>query len=125
MAKIKVAVIGAGGKMGTRTSNNLAKHPDEIELFFCEKSPNGIQGIKDRGFEVTPSEVAVPQADVTVLAVPDSFMKQVSVGIVKLLTPGKTLMILDPATAVAKELALRDDCTFAVVHPCHPFSFLS
>lgn len=45
MAKIKVAVIGAGGKMGTRTSNNLAKHPEEIELFFCENSTNGIQGI--------------------------------------------------------------------------------
>jgi len=38
MAKIKVAVVGAGGKMGTRTPNNLAKNPDEIELFFCENS---------------------------------------------------------------------------------------
>ena len=28
----------------------------------------------------------------------------------KTLTPGKTLIILDPAAAVARELALRDDC---------------
>lgn len=124
MTKIKVAVVGAGGKMGTRTTNNLAKHPDEFEVFFCENSPRGIQGIQDRGFDVTPAEVAVPQADVTVLAVPDSFMKEVSVGIVEMLTPGKTLLILDPAAAVAKELALRDDCTFAVAHPCHPSYFL-
>ena len=47
-------------------------------------------------------------------------IKQVSVGIVKMMTPGSTLIILDPAAAVAKELALRDDCTFVVAHPCHP-----
>lgn len=30
---------------------------------------------------------------------------------------------MDPAAAVAKELTLRDDCTFAVAHPCHPSYF--
>ena len=36
--KIVVSVIGAGGKMGTRVTNNLAKHPDSIDLHFCEAS---------------------------------------------------------------------------------------
>lgn len=122
--KIVVSVIGAGGKMGVRTTNNLAKHLDRFDLKFCENSEAGIKNIKERGFPVTPAEVAVPQSDVVVLAVPDKIMKEVSVGIVKMLTPGSTLIILDPAAAVAKELALRDDCTFVVTHPCHPSYFL-
>lgn len=122
--KLIVSVIGAGGKMGVRTTNNLAKHLDTIDLCFCENSPAGIQNIKDRGFDVTPAEVAVPKSDIVVLAVPDKIMKNVSVGIVKMMTPNATLIILDPAAAVAKELALRGDCTFVVTHPCHPSYFL-
>lgn len=122
--KLAVSVIGAGGKMGVRTTNNLSKHSDSIELKFCENSEAGIKNIKERGFEVVPAEVAVPRSDVVVLAVPDKIMKDVSVGIVKMMTPGSTCIILDPAAAVAKELALRDDCTFVVTHPCHPSFFL-
>lgn len=122
--KLKVVVIGAGGKMGTRVSNNLANHTDWVELYLCENSPKGIDGIKARGFKVTKTEEAVPLADVVVLAVPDTLIRVVSTDVVKIMSPGKTLMILDPAAAVAKELALRDDCTFAVVHPCHPSYFL-
>lgn len=122
--KIIVSVIGAGGKMGTRVSNNLVKHPDTIEMFLCENSDFGIQSIRERGLDVTPAEIAVPKSDVIILAVPDKVIKQVSVGIVNLMSPNTTLVILDPAAAVAKELALRDDCTFAVTHPCHPSFFL-
>lgn len=122
--KLVVSVIGAGGKMGVRTTNNLAKHLDSIALNFCENSEAGIRNIRERGFEVTPAEVAVPRSDIVVLAVPDKIMKDVSVGIVKMMTPGSTCIILDPAAAVAKELALRDDCTFVVTHPCHPSFFL-
>ncbi len=122
--KIKVTVVGAGGKMGTRVTNNLAKHLDKVELYFVENSENGIKSIRERGFDITPADIAVPTADVTVLAVPDSVIKVVSEGVVKLLRPGTSLIILGPAAAVAKELSLRDDCTFAVTHPCHPSYFL-
>lgn len=122
--KLVVSVIGAGGKMGVRTTDNLAKHLDSIDLYFCENAEAGIKNIKERGFAVTPAEVAVPKSDIVVLAVPDKIMKDVSVGIVKMMTPGATCIILDPAAAVAKELALRDDCTFVVTHPCHPSYFL-
>ena len=124
IGKIKVAVIGAGGKMGTRVTNNLIKYKDTMELYFVENSEAGQKAIRERGFEVTPAEEAVPKADVTVLAVPDTLIKVISVEIVKLLRPGTTLIILDPAAAVAKELALRDDCTFVVTHPCHPSYFI-
>lgn len=122
--KIAVSVIGAGGKMGTRVTNNLAKHPDKVELRFCENSDPGIASIKARGFATVAAETAVPTSDVVVLAIPDVIIKTGSVGIVKLMKPGSTMIILDPAAAVARELALRDDCTFVVTHPCHPSYFM-
>ncbi|MEO8410913.1 MAG: phosphogluconate dehydrogenase C-terminal domain-containing protein [Propionivibrio sp.] len=112
--KIVVSVIGAAGKMGTRVTNNLAKHPGLVELLFCEASPAGVAAIKERGFDAVAAEVAVP----------DVVINQVSVGIVDMMTPGATLIILDPAAAVARELALRDDCSFVIAHPCHPSYFL-
>jgi len=122
--KIVVSVIGAAGKMGTRVTNNLAKHPGIIELNFCETSEAGIASIQSRGFTTVPAETAVPRSEIIVLAVPDVIIKAVSVGIVKMMSTGSTLIILDPAAAVAKELALRDDCTFVVTHPCHPSYFI-
>ena len=122
--KMIVSVIGAGGKMGTRVTNNLAKHQDTVELNFCETSEAGIAAIQERGFNTVPAETAVPASDIIILAVPDKIIQVVSVGIVEMMTPGSTLVILDPAAAVAKELALRDDCTFVVTHPCHPSYFL-
>lgn len=121
--KIVVSVVGAGGKMGTRVTNNLAKHPGRIDLRFCENSEAGVASIKARGFSTVAAEATVPQSDVVVLAVPDTIIKVVSVGIVKMMRPGATMIILDPAAAVARELALRDDCTFVVTHPCHPSYF--
>ncbi len=124
MSKLKVAVIGAGGKMGTRTSNNLAKAKDEIELFMVESGEAGIKSIKDRGFTPMSAEEAVPQAQVVVLAVPDTLIMKISEGITKLMKPGAGMVILDPAAAVMREVVMRDDCTFAIAHPCHPSFFL-
>ncbi|MCC2820211.1 F420-dependent NADP oxidoreductase [Lachnoclostridium pacaense] len=124
MSRIKVSVIGAGGKMGTRTSNNLALKPDEFELMMAEASEAGIRSIRERGFEPVSVEEALEQSDVVVFAVPDTLIKKLSTVYVPKLRPGTGFIILDPAAAVAKELALRDDCTFAVAHPCHPSYFI-
>lgn len=124
MSKIVVSVIGAGGKMGTRTSNNLAKRTDEFELLLVEASEAGIKSIRERGFEPTPVEEALERSDVVVFAVPDILIGKLSAVYVPQLKPGTGFLILDPAAAVARELALRDDCTFGVAHPCHPSYFL-
>ena len=124
MAKIKVAVIGAGGKMGTRTSNNLAKRSDLFELSLVENSPKGIDSIHARGLDVVPVEKAFADAEIVVFAVPDTLIKKLSGIYVPMMKPGAGLLILDPAAAVARELSLRDDCTFGVAHPCHPSYFL-
>ena len=123
MEKICVAVIGAGGKMGTRTSKNLAKHPDQYDLMLVENAPKGIESIRARGMDVMPVEDALARAQVVVFAVPDTLIKKLTAMYVPMLQPGTGFLILDPAAAVAKELSLRDDCTFGVAHPCHP-SFL-
>lgn len=123
MKIIKVAVIGAGGKMGTRTSTNLAKLSDQFELYLVENAPAGVESIQARGLKVTPVEDALKNADVVVFAVPDVLIKKLSEIYVPMLRPGTGFLILDPAAAVARELALRDDCTFGVAHPCHPSYF--
>lgn len=124
MNKIKVAVIGAGGKMGTRTSNNLAKFPEEIELYLCESGEKGIQAVLDRGMTPSKPEDVVPLVDVVIFAVPDSLIGRLSGPFGEMMRPGAGMVILDPAAAVAKELTMRDDCTYAVAHPCHPSYFL-
>lgn len=124
MSRITVSVIGAGGKMGTRTSNNLALKPDGFKLMMVEASEAGIKSIRDRGFEPVSVEEALEQSDVVVFAVPDTLIKKLSAVYVPKLRPGIGFIILDPAAAVARELTLRDDCTFAVAHPCHPSYFI-
>jgi hypothetical protein len=122
--KIVVSIIGAGGKMGTRTSNNLIKAKDKFDVYLVENSPKAQEGIRARGLEVTPEDEIIPRSDIIVFAVPDTYIYKISQEVVKKLKPGAGFIILDPAAAVAKELALRDDCTFAVAHPCHPSYFL-
>ena len=123
MEKIRVAVIGAGGKMGTRTSRNLARNAEKYELYCVETAPKGIESVEARGLKVWPVEEALAKAEVVIFAVPDTLIKKLSAIYVPMLTAGTGFLILDPAAAVAKELSLRNDCTFGVAHPCHP-SFL-
>ena len=69
--------------------------------------------------------MALAKSDVVVFAVPDTLIGKLSAEYVPLrLKAGTGFIILDPAAAVARELTLRDDCTFAVAHPCHPSYFI-
>ena len=108
MSKIAVTVIGAGGKMGTRTSKNLAKRMDKYDLTLVENAPKGIESIHERGLEVTPVEEALAKAEVVIFAVPDTLIKKLSAIYVPMLKPGTGFLILDPAAAVAKELNEQD-----------------
>ena len=114
MSKIVVSVIGAGGKMGARTSNNLAKKPDEFELLMAEASEAGIKSIKERGFEPVPVEVALAKSDVVVFAVPDTLIGKLSAEYVPQLKAGTGFIILDPAAAVAR--TVRSPWRILVIH---------
>lgn len=120
--QLTVAVIGAGGKMGLRVSANLQKSGHKV--FYSENSPAGQERVRGFGREITPTEEAIKDADVVILAVPDVVLGKVSEGVVPQLKPGAILLTLDPAAAYAGLLAKREDVVQAVAHPCHPSVFL-
>jgi hypothetical protein len=122
MSELTIAVIGAGGKMGMRVSNNLQK--TDHTVFYSENSPAGRERIEATGRVVTDTSTAIADADVVVLAVPDLALASVSAEVVPQLKTGAILLTLDPAAAYAGLLAKRDDIVFAVAHPCHPSIFL-
>jgi len=119
--KLTITIMGAGGFAGTRILNNLVK--TDFNLLICEISPKGIEAIEERGLEVTAMEQAVPESDFTIMAVPDRLLGKISHNVVPRMKSGSTFILLDPAAAYAKEILLRNDCTFVVVHPCHPTLF--
>ena len=118
----KIAVIGAGGKMGMRVSDNLMRTSHTV--WYAENSPAGRQRTRAAGRELTDSADAVADADIVVLAVPDLALASVTSELVPLMKSGAVLLTLDPAAAYAGLLTTRPDVVQAVAHPCHPSIFL-
>ena len=120
--QLKIAVVGAGGKMGMRVSDNLQRSSHDVR--YIENSPAGQQRTLDAGRSLTESDTAVRDADVVILAVPDVALGPVSEQLVPQLQPGTVVLTLDPAAAYANLLYQRPDIEYAVAHPCHPSVFL-
>jgi D-apionate oxidoisomerase len=121
-SNLTIAVVGAGGKMGTRISNNLAE--TDHTVYYTETYPPGRARVEEAGRTLTDTDTAVADADVVILAVPDRVLGDVSHDVVPKLRSGAIVLTLDPAAAYAGLLAQRDDVSFAVAHPCHPSVFL-
>ena len=119
---LTIAVVGAGGKMGMRVSNNLVKTGHTV--YYAENSPAGRERVAATGRALTETETAVADADVVVLAVPDLALGAVSASIIGRMKPGSIMLTLDPAAAYAGLLASRDDVIQGVTHPCHPSVFV-
>ena len=119
---LTVTVVGAGGKMGMRVSNNLERSPHRV--FYSENHPAAMERVRSAGRELSDTNTAVAQSDVIVMAVPDILLGEISEGIVPRAKPGGVLLTLDPAALYAGLIAHRDDLHFAVAHPCHPSVFL-
>ncbi|MFI5696366.1 phosphogluconate dehydrogenase C-terminal domain-containing protein [Kribbella sp. NPDC051586] len=117
-----IVVIGAGGRMGLRVAANLDTSP--CRALYCETSAPAVERLSASGRTVVPAAEAVPQADVVVLATPDTVLGQVSHELVPLMRDGSILLTLDPAAAYAGLLATRAGVVQAVAHPCHPSVFL-
>jgi D-apionate oxidoisomerase len=120
--QLTIAVIGAGGKMGMRVSDNLQRSTHDVR--YAENSPAGQQRTTDAGRTVTGAAEAVANADVVILAVPDIALGPVSTDLVPQLRSGAIVLTLDPAAAYANLLYQREDIEYAVAHPCHPSVFL-
>jgi hypothetical protein len=118
----RMALIGAGGKMGRRIIDHLARHP-HYELRCVERSQASQIQLAERGLAVMTVEQAVAGADAIILAVPDKVLGKAAHAVVPLASPGTLVIMLDPAAAHAGELPERRDISYFVSHPCHPSVF--
>lgn len=115
----KVALFGAGGKMGYRLAANF--RGSSYDVHHVEVSEAGRQRLKaGLGLETVPVEQALDGAEVVVLAVPDTHIGKVAAGIEKQLKPGTMVIVLDAAAPAAGHLPNRPDLTYFITHPCHP-----
>jgi len=114
-----VAIVGAGGKMGTRAVEKI-EASSLYSVMLCERDSAKAAAIQESGFRVTALEEAVSQADFIVLAVPDQFIGGISHSIVPRMKPQSALIALDAAAAYVGEMPSRPDITQMIAHPCHP-----
>ena len=119
---VKVALMGAGGKMGCRITDNMKSRP-EYEMYYVEVSDLGKQNLADRGLSATPQAEALDKAEVVVLALPDRLIGKITEALIPTLKPGTMIVGLDPAAAYAEVMPVREDLTYFVTHPCHPPMF--
>jgi D-apionate oxidoisomerase len=119
---IKIALFGAGGKMGARLSKNLQGSAYQVR--HVEPGPAGRQRLKDElGVECVGADEAVHGADVVILAVPDTLIGKLAAELSPKLKAGTMVMTLDAAAPFAGHLPKRDDLVYFVAHPCHPTIF--
>lgn len=118
---MKVALIGAGGKMGCRLTKNLKN--SDYEMSYVEISEKGIQNLKELDVQTTSSKEVVPISEVVILAVPDVALANVSQEIIPQMKTGALLITLDPAVARAGKLFTREDISYFITHPSHPSVF--
>lgn len=116
-----ITLIGAGGKMGCRLTDNFLQ--TEYKVHYLEVSPKGIENLKQRGVSLSEQSMAVPAADVVILAVPDVAIGAVAREVVPRMKPGALLMTLDPAAPLDDQLPRREDIGCVIAHPCHPSVF--
>jgi hypothetical protein len=116
---MRLALLGAGGKMGCRITDNLEGRP-EYEVAYVEVGAEGIERLRERGLEATSLDEATARVEVTILAVPDRLIRTITTDLVPRLPAGSMLVGLDPAAAHAGVMPLREDLSFFVTHPCHP-----
>jgi len=117
--KKKIAIIGAGGKMGYRVSANLKGSPYDVD--HVEVSEAGRDRLKkELGIDCIDTDAALSDAEFVILTIPDNMIEKVTKQLVDKFKKGATLIALDAAAPFAGHLPDRKDLTIFVAHPCHP-----
>jgi len=119
---IKISLVGAGGKMGCRLTDNFLKHP-EYDICYLEVSDQGILNLAQRGVTVSKAEDVLPCSDVVILALPDRVIGKLSQDIIPRMKTGALVITLDPAAPFDGVIHFRDDLGYVIAHPCHPSVF--
>ncbi|MDX1980283.1 MAG: phosphogluconate dehydrogenase C-terminal domain-containing protein, partial [Bryobacteraceae bacterium] len=114
----KIALLGAGGKMGLRLTANLKDGPFAVS--HVEISERGCAMLREQGVEPVALEEAMNGAAAVILALPDNRIGQVLSSIESKLAPGTMVVMLDVAAQYAGVLPRRPDLTYFITHPCHP-----
>ncbi len=115
----KIALFGAGGKMGYRLSSNLKA--STFQVGHVELNPAGQERLRaGLGLCCVSADEALDGVDVIILAVPDTAIGKAAASIATRLKPGTMVMALDAAAPFAGHLPKRDDLVYFVTHPCHP-----
>lgn len=118
----KIALLGAGGKMGVRLATNL--QGTEFSVDHVEVAEEGRKRLKHAvGVDCVEQGQAVSGADTVILAVPDRLIGKVAHEIIDQVQPGSSLVVLDAAAPHAGEMPARSDVTYFITHPCHPSVF--
>jgi len=120
--KTKITLIGAGGKMGCRLTDNFLKCP-QYQLHYLEVSTPGIENLRKRNVDVSIQADVVPDSDVVILAVPDVAIGKISEEIIPSMKPGALVLTLDPAAPLDGKIFHRNDLGYVIAHPCHPSVF--
>lgn len=115
----RVALLGAGGKMGVRLAQNLMStdyHVDHVEI-----SVKGRKRPHDKTeLDCVDADNAIAAADAVNMAVPDAASGNVLHTFVEKMKPGASAIMLDAVAPYADQLPKRDDLTYFINHPCHP-----
>lgn len=119
---IKISLIGAGGKMGLRLSDNFFKNP-QYAVTYVEVAQAGIDKLAERGITANTSAESVQEADVVILAVPDVAIGRISDELIPQMKAGALVLTLDPAAPLDGKIAQREDLGYVIAHPCHPSVF--
>jgi hypothetical protein len=115
----RVALMGAGGKMGVRLATNL--RGTRFDVDHVEVSETGRERLRgELGIETVEPGQAISAADVVLMATPDRLIGQIAHQFVDTLRPGAMVVMLDAAAPHAGELPERGDISYFVTHPCHP-----
>lgn len=118
----KICLVGAGGKMGCRLTDNFMKCT-QYTLNYLEVSEKGIENLRKKNVVVSNEDDAVADADVVILAVPDVTIGEISNTIVPKMKTGALVLTLDPAAPLDGVIFHRDDIGYVIAHPCHPSVF--
>jgi D-apionate oxidoisomerase len=121
MSSLNTVLVGAGGKMGCRLTDNL--RDSKYSMSYVEVSEPGIERLQKRGIKVSVASEVIPTADLVILAVPDIYIGKVASDFLSSFKPGTIVVTLDPAAAVGGHLPKRTDISYFVSHPTHPSVF--